>query len=85
MIFEIFDPEIRFIWIVPEDHRIQKKRLDERSAKFGNPITSEVYDYMLAFWEPPLLPHDVLVNGSKLEKTMRSLLRDWGLCMSWKE
>ena len=83
MIFDVFDPDIRFVWVKPEDITLQKKRLDDRAAQYGNPINSDVYDYMLTHWDPPEIPHVQLINGPSIGAETKSLLQKWGLCYGW--
>ncbi|HSG25161.1 MAG TPA: hypothetical protein VLA32_03525 [Anaerolineales bacterium] len=83
MIFDVFDPDIRFVWVKSEDIALQKKRLDDRAAKYGNPINSDVYDYMLNHWDTPEIPHVQLVNGPSVGTETKSLLQQWGLCYGW--
>ncbi|MGD8458032.1 MAG: hypothetical protein PVF83_16770 [Anaerolineales bacterium] len=82
VIWNSFSPDIRFVWVKTEDEYLQKARLDARAAT-GNPITSEVYEYMQSFWEDPMLSHDVIFNGEKLEEQIRILMDSLGLCMQW--
>ena len=83
MIFDVFDPDIRFVWVQPEDISLQKKRLDTRAAQYGNPINADVYEYMLAHWESPQLPHAQLINGPSVASDTKFLLQKWGLCYGW--
>ena len=83
IIFNVFDPEIRFVWVKSDNQKLQKERLNHRAAKYGNPINSEVYDYMLSYWEAPQLPHVQLINGPNVRDEINSLLKDWGLCLGW--
>jgi gluconate kinase len=82
VIFNSFSPEIRFVWVKMKDEYLQKARLDARAA-IGNPITSEVYEYMKSFWEDPIIPHDIVFNGEYLEEQVRALMDSMGLCVQW--
>jgi len=82
VIFDSFSPDIRFVWVKMKDEYLQKARLDARAAS-GNPITSEVYEYMQSFWEDPIIPHDIVFNGENLEGQVRTLMDSMGLCVQW--
>lgn len=82
VIFDSFSPEIRFVWVKTKDEYLQKARLDARAA-VGNPITSEVFEYMQSFWEDPIIPHDIVFNGENLEGQVRTLMDSMGLCVQW--
>lgn len=84
IIFNSFSPDIRFVWVKTEDEDLQRYRLDARAAS-GNPISGEVYEYMKAFWEPPAIPHDVILNGDGLEGQVSALLDSLGLCVQWMD
>jgi hypothetical protein len=83
MIFDVFEPDIQFVWVRADNLALQKERLNVRAAKYGNPINSEVYDYMLTYWEAPQLPHTQLINGSMIKDDLKVLLKNWGLCLGW--
>ena len=83
MIYDAFAPEIRFVWVRTIDEEIQKMRLASRAEEHGNVITPEVYDYMMGFWDPPQLEHDVLVNDETLGVALPVLLHTYGMCMEW--
>lgn len=82
VILNSFSPDIRFVWVKTEDEYLQRSRLDSR-ATTGNPITGEVYEYMQSFWEPPKIPHDVILNGYRLEEQVSALLDSLGFCVQW--
>jgi gluconate kinase len=84
LILNSFSPDIRFVWVKTEDEYLQKARLDAR-ASTGNPINREVYDYMQSFWEAPNIPHDIVINGQKLEEQVSTLLDSLGLCVQWED
>lgn len=82
VIYNSFSPDIRFVWVKTKDEYLQKARLDARAA-IGNPITSEVYEYMKSFWEDPIIPHEIVFNGNNVEEQVRTLMDSMGLCMQW--
>ena len=84
LIYEIFEPEIHFVWVKTDNKKIQKLRLNRRSEQTGNPITGEVLEYMQNYWEAPQVPHEVLLNGPLLERHGREMLQSWGLCLGWE-
>jgi gluconate kinase len=83
MIYNVFDPDIRFIWVKYQNTKLQKERLNQRAATYGNPISAELYDYMLEYWEDPTIPHYSLMNDPDLKHSIKTLLNRWGLCVSW--
>jgi len=84
MIFDVFSPDIRFVWVRSEDQALQKARLNERATRFGNPINAEVYEYMLEYWEDPKIPHHRLTNGPNVSLEAKAMLQNWGLCFGWE-
>jgi gluconate kinase len=82
-IYNVFEPDIRFVWVKTEDEQTLKNRLIERGSK-GNPISPEVYDYMKPYWEEVRIPHHVLVNGEKIKRDARLLMKTYGLCFHWE-
>ncbi|NIW49413.1 MAG: AAA family ATPase [Gammaproteobacteria bacterium] len=85
MIFDVFEPDIRFVWVKSEDLELHKERLNRRAEQYGNPITADVYDYMLSYWEAPQIPHVQLVNAPNVGEEIKSLLHHWGLCLGWDD
>ncbi len=85
MIYDVFQPDIRFVWVKMEHEEILKARLDDRSARSGNPITYEVYEYMRSYWEEPRLPHFVLMNEGDVWSRVEKILTTWGICYQWGE
>jgi gluconate kinase len=83
-IYSVFEPDIRFVWVKTDDEQTLKNRLIERGSK-GNPISPEVYDYMKPYWEEVQIPHHVLINGSKIKRNTRLLLKTFGLCFHWEK
>jgi len=84
LIYDVFYPEIKFVWVVSKNQNLQRERLNQRAATFGNPINATVYDYMLDYWEQPVIPHHQLVNGPNLKQSVKSMLENWGLCNGWQ-
>jgi adenylate kinase family enzyme len=79
MIYEVFQNEIMFVWVRTPDRSKQEERLGQRSGG-GNPITIEVFKDMEKYWEPPIIPHEVLENDDNLINTLPILLQKAGLC-----
>ena len=84
LIYEVFQPEIRFVWVKTENQHIQRLRLNQRSEKSGNPIDGEMLKYMQAYWQEPQIPHEVLINGPLVADHAKKLLQFWGLCAGWE-
>ena len=82
LIYNGFSPDILFVWVKTESEAVLKSRLRERAAT-GNPITPEVYDYMLTHWEKPTIPHDVFLNGDNIESQASDLLESFGFGRVW--
>lgn len=84
LIYEVFEPEVRFVWVKTENRHFQRLRLNQRSEKTGNPINGEMLAYMQEYWQEPQVPHEVLLNGPKLVEHTKKLLQAWGLCIDWE-
>jgi gluconate kinase len=84
MIYDLFQPDIHFVWVSNSDVSRQRNRILDRAAS-GSPITGEVYDNMLRHWDMPKIPHKVIENSPAVKESLPALLDDLGVFFSWEE